>query len=207
MRARKKKNGRARLEACADLLIKDPEEMESFRKRQPWELEIGCGKGTYICLTAQQHPDRFFFAAELVTDVLITALERTKSLGIENVRFLNINATRLGEFFKDGEVKTIHLNFSDPWPKSRHAGRRLTHRNFLELYKRILANDGKILFKTDNRPLFDFSLGEFEAADLKVTDVTYDLHNSIYNEGNIQTEYEVNFSSKGYPINRAVIYK
>lgn len=207
MRIRKKKNGQARLEACSDLLIKSPDDMESYRDKMQCELEIGCGKGTYICLTALRNPDKFYFAAELVTDVLITALERAKNLKVENLRFLNINATELPEYFREKEVDVIHLNFSDPWPKARHAKRRLTHRNFLEMYKKILSDDGKILFKTDNRQLFDFSLGEFTAAGLKVTDVTYDLHNSIYSEDNIQTEYEVNFSSKGFAINRAVASK
>lgn len=206
MRMRKKKNGEARFDACSEYVIANREELERYTDRLPCELEIGCGKGGFIIQMAQLHPDTFFIAVELSTDALITALENTKEIGIPNLRFMNINANLLPEIFKKGEVSRIYLNFSDPWPKARHAKRRLTYRTFLEKYRAMLPDDGVIVFKTDNRGLFDFSLEEFEAVGMPVTELTYDLHNSEYNEGNVVTEYEKNFSAKGFTINRAVIH-
>jgi tRNA (guanine-N7-)-methyltransferase len=112
----------------------------------------------------------------------------------------------LPALFEKGEIKTLYLNFSDPWPKKGYAKRRLTHRNFLAMYRALLPEDGKIIFKTDNVALFDFSLEEFAAAGYRIEDVTRDLHNSEYNHNNIQTEYERNFSAKGFPIHRVVAY-
>ena len=206
MRMRKKKNGEARFDACSEYVIANREELERYTDRLPCELEIGCGKGGFIIQMAQLHPDTFFIAVELSTDALITALENTKEIGIPNLRFMNINANLLPEIFKKGEVSRIYLNFSDPWPKARHAKRRLTYRTFLEKYRAMLPDDGVIVFKTDNRGLFDFSLEEFEAVGMPVTELTYDLHNSEYNEGNVVTEYEKNFSAKGFTINRVVVY-
>ena len=205
MRMRKKKNGEARINACADYLIRTPDD-EGFRSMLPAELEIGCGKGRFICETAKLNPDKKYIAVELSTDALITALENASSQEIPNVRFINLNARELCTYFKKGDVKTIYLNFSDPWPKARHAKRRLTYRSFLALYKEFLPEDGRICFKTDNRPLFDFSLEEFKECGWRVEDVTYDLHSSPYNEGNVMTEYEKAFSEKGVPINRLVAY-
>lgn len=206
MRMRKKKNGEARVAACADYLIQIPEDLSVYRDRFPIELEIGCGKGNFICENALKRPDQLFVAVELSTDALITALERAKREEIPNVRFLNINAARLGEFFQKGDVKVLYLNFSDPWPKSGHAKRRLTYRNFLNLYKELLCDDGKLCFKTDNRGLFDFSVEELTEMGWRIENLTNDLHNSPYNEGNIMTEYEKNFSEKGVPINRLEAY-
>lgn len=207
---RKKKNGEARLAACADWQLRTPEELAVFRTeneaRFPICLEIGCGKGGFICQMAKRYPDRQFIAVELVTDALITALERAKAEEIENLRFINLNARELPEWFRPGEVKELYLNFSDPWPKKGHAKRRLTYRSFLDIYKPLLAEGGRICFKTDNRPLFDFSLEEFEAAGWRTEDVTYDLHHSEWMEGNVMTEYEKNFSEQGYPIHRVVAY-
>ncbi len=206
MRMRKKKNGEARFEACSELVIKSREELSEYRHKLPCELEIGCGKGGFICKMAENNPDKFYIAVELITDALITALEYAKSQGIQNIRFINTNAVMLPEIFDKGDISVIYLNFSDPWPKARHSKRRLTYRSFLEKYRSILSDDGKIIFKTDNRALFDFSLEEFAAVGMRATDITYDLHNSEYNEGNIMTEYEKTFSEKGFSINRAVVY-
>ena len=200
MRARKKKNCDKRVEACSSLLINSPEEMISYTDKLPATLEIGCGKGSFICTLAKNNPDRFYFAAELITDVLVTALERAVDEGIENVRFLNINAVRLPEFFKKGDISKIHLNFSDPWPKSRHAKRRLTYHTFLDLYKNILSDDGVIEIKTDNDGLFEFTLEELALSDMKILRIERDLHKSDLAEGNVMTEYEKNFSEKGVPI-------
>lgn len=206
MRMRKKKNGEARVAACADYLIQNPKELSAYRERFPVELEIGCGKGNFICESALSRPDQLFVAVELSTDALIPALERAKREEIGNVRFLNLNAARLGEFFGKGDVRVIYLNFSDPWPKSGHYKRRLTYRGFLSLYQSLLGENGKLCFKTDNRGLFEFSLEELRACGWRVEELTYDLHRSPYGEGNILTEYEKNFSSKGIPIQRLVAY-
>lgn len=206
MRMRKKKNGEARFAACSEYVITNREDLEGYLDRLPCELEIGCGKGGFIIKMAELHPDTFFIAVELNTDALITALENAQKIGIPNLRFINVNANMLPELFRKGEVGKIYLNFSDPWPKARHAKRRLTHRTFLEKYRAMLPDDGQIVFKTDNRGLFDFSLEEFEAVGMRVTELTYDLHNSEYNRDNVMTEYEKNFSEKGFTINRAVVH-
>ncbi len=200
MRARKKKNCDARVAACSDLLITEPSELAQYKDKLPAEIEIGCGKGGFICEMAKQNPDKTFFAVELITDVLVTALERVKNENIENVKFLNLNALRLPEFFAEGDVSVIYLNFSDPWPKSRHEKRRLTYREFLRTYKKFLKKDGYVIMKTDNDALFDFTLEELPEADFSVEAISRDLHNSEYCAGNIMTEYEKNFSEKGVPI-------
>ena len=146
-------------------------------------------------------------AMERVADVAVVAMEKAKEQGCDNLHFIVGNAQELlPVLFKKGEIKTLYLNFSDPWPKKGYAKRRLTHRNFLAMYKELLPEDGKIVFKTDNVGLFDFSLEEFAAVGMRMEEITRDLHNSEYNEGNIETEYERNFSAKGFPIHRVVAY-
>ncbi len=169
-------------------------------------MEIGCGKGSFIVELARRHPDRNYIAVEKISDVILLAMEKAKAAELTNVRFLIGDAGTLTEVFKKGDISRIYLNFSDPWPKAGYAKRRLTHRGFLEKYKSILTDDGEIHFKTDNRALFDFSLEEFEACGFALRNVTNDLHNSPYNEGNIVTEYETNFSAKGFTINRVEAY-
>lgn len=211
MRMRKKKHGSERMEACSDITINNPTQLKSNWKQSfdtdKLFIEIGCGKGGFITQLALQNPDSFYVAFEKVPDVIMLAMEKAKKQDINNIRFVCADASGLADVFEQGEVDGIYLNFSDPWPKKRHAKRRLTYRSFLEIYKNILSDDGQICFKTDNRPLFDFSLEEFEAANLKISGLTYDLHNSEYNEGNIQTEYEKTFSARGFTINRAVLSK
>lgn len=209
MRMRKKKHGAERIEACSELLLPNVKiSAESVHKifkndtDRPLWLEIGCGKGAFVCGLAEQNPDANLIALERIADVCMLAMEKCKAQGSDNVRFLVGDVAKLWDIFEDGAIDRIYLNFSDPWPKAGHAKRRLTHRNFLEQYRRILKPDGAIFFKTDNRGLFDFSLEEFEAYGFRLENLTYDLHNSEWNEGNIMTEYERNFSAKGFTINR-----
>ena len=211
MRMRKKKHGAERIEACSDLIIQNtvisaensPEIFKNDKNLQGtlWR-EIGCGKGDFVCGMAERHPDVNFIALERIPDVAMLAMEKCKSRELANVRFIIGNVAKLWDVFSDHSVDRIYLNFSDPWPKAGHAKRRLTHRDFLEQYKRILKPGGAIFFKTDNRGLFDFSLDEFRECGFKLENLTYDLHNSEYNADNIETEYERNFSAKGFSINR-----
>ncbi|MBO5274345.1 MAG: tRNA (guanosine(46)-N7)-methyltransferase TrmB [Clostridia bacterium] len=203
MRMRKKKHGAERIAACSDILIRSADDIPF---EAPYELEIGCGKGSFIVELARRNPDRNYIAVEKISDVILLAMEKAKAAELTNVRFLIGDAGTLTEVFKKGDISRIYLNFSDPWPKAGYAKRRLTHRGFLEKYKSILTDDGEIHFKTDNRVLFDFSLEEFEACGFALRNVTNDLHNSPYNEGNIVTEYETNFSAKGFTINRVEAY-
>lgn len=205
MRMRKKKNGQARIDACADYLIKSPDE-NVFNECRPLSLEIGCGKGFFACESAKADPNGYFIAVELSTDAIITALERARSEEIPNLRFINANASDLRDFIALHSVDVLYLNFSDPWHKSRHYKRRLTYRSFLEIYALLLADGGKLCFKTDNRALFDFSIEELFSSGWRIENLTYDLHNSAFAQTNIMTEYEKNFSEKGFKINRLVAY-
>lgn len=206
MRVRRKKNGAARLEACSEYLIKSKEEIDALRAegRFPCRLEIGCGKGDFALQASERYNDAPFIAVEMISDVMVTALEKAKAANCGNLKFLIANAANLAEYFEKGDVKELFLNFSDPWPKKGYAKRRLTHRRFLEYYKTFMTDDAVICFKTDNEALFDFSLEEFAAAGYEVTQVTRDLHHSEYAPDNILTEYERNFSEKGFPIHRLV---
>ena len=214
MRARKKKHGAERIAACAHLLIEDPTALMAdpqvhFSEKRPLHLEIGCGKGSFACGMAAAHPDVNLIAMERVADVACLALEKAeaaKESRPDNLRFLIGNAENLVEWFPPHSIDCLYLNFSDPWPKSGHAKRRLTHRIFLEKYKTVLKKDGILRFKTDNVGLFDFSLEEFEAMGLPMTDLTRDLHNSPLNEGNVMTEYEKAWSEKGYPIHAVTVH-
>ena len=213
MRMRKKKNGAARIEACRDLLIENTAALAenpqfAFDVERPLYIEIGCGKGNFACGMSAKNPDRNFIAMERVADVACLALEKAKGCADErpdNLRFLIGDAKNLTEWFPEHSADGIYLNFSDPWPKAGHAKRRLTHRGFLELYRRVLKPDGRLYLKTDNKGLFEFSLEEFAAAGLVTEWLTRDLHNSDRAEGNVMTEYEANFSSKGMPIYSAEV--
>ena len=209
MRMRKKKHSEERLAACARLLcekkaepITSPE--TDFGRKGEMHLEIGCGKGAFACGMAANYPDVSFYAMERIPNVMINALERAEAERAnrlkDNLRFIIANAEDLDEWFGEETLDVIYLNFSDPWPKERHAKRRLTHRANLLRYFKYLKPHGKIRFKTDNVGLFDFTLSEIEALGLVPDFVTRDLHHSPYNEGNVMTEYEKNFSSQGYPI-------
>ena len=209
MRMRKKKHGAERIEACAELRIADPAAMlEGFDKifgnGNPVHMEIGCGKGNFACGMAKKYPDVNFVAVERVADVCCIALEKAKAAADEresdNLRFLIGDAKILADNVAPHSLDCIYLNFSDPWPKKGHAKRRLTHRGFLEIYKNLLKEDGILRLKTDNLGLFDFSLEEFEAIGATVLWQTRDLHASEKNADNVMTEYEKNFSEKGFSI-------
>ena len=211
MRMRKKKHGEERLAACAHLLkerVASPisSTVRDFGRETPLALEIGCGKGGFACGMAKAYPDVCFYAMEKIPNVMVAALEKAVATAEErsrdNLRFIIANADDLESWFAPGSVDVIYLNFSDPWPKERHAKRRLTHRGYFLKYFRLLKPDGRICFKTDNVGLFDFSLAEIEALGLTPIFVTRDLHHSPYAEGNVMTEYEKNFSEKGFPIHK-----
>lgn len=168
-------------------------------------IEIGTGKGRFIHDLAAVNPEISYIGIEKFSSVLIRALEKATVLEPSNLRFIRFDAENINSIFDEGEVDRIYLNFSDPWPKDRHAKRRLTSVQFLNRYDKLLAINGKIIFKTDNRMLFDFSLEQVKEAGWNLVDVTYDLHSSHLNEGNIMTEYEERFSSQGVPICEMVI--
>ena len=203
MRMRKKKHGAERIAACSDIICQKLPDTVVL----PIELEIGCGKGAFITTKAARDPDTTFLAVERVSDVLLLAAEKAKALELTNLLFMIADAKSLSERLPAGSVRRIYLNFSDPWPKSGYFKRRLTYRTFLEIYKFLLTPDGEIHFKTDNEGLFDFSLEEFSACGFLLREVTRDLHNSPYQSDNIMTEYEKNFSEKGFPIHRVVAYR
>ena len=209
MRMRKKKHGEERINACAELRIVDPTVMLSgldalFPQKQPIHMEIGCGKGKFACDMSKKYPDINFIAVEKVPDVCCVALEKAMAQRDErerdNLRFIIGDAKTLEETVPEHSLDCIYLNFSDPWPKKGHAKRRLTHRGFLEIYKKLLKSDGILKLKTDNVGLFDFSLEEFEAIGATVIWQTRDLHSNEKNADNVMTEYEKNFSEKGFSI-------
>ena len=210
MRMRRKKNRDSRFENCIEFAVLEPQNHKGnwktlFGNKNPIHIEIGCGKGGFILKLAEQNPDINYVAIEKCLDVLILAMEKIKNANLPNVKFLFGDANVLMEIFDVGEIDRIYLNFSDPWKKSRQAKRRLTYISFLEKYKTVLSKYGEVHFKTDNRPLFDFSLEQFEQFGANVSELTFDLHNSEYNKDNIMTEYEKNFSEKGFAINRCVV--
>lgn len=209
MRMRKKKHGAERIAACSHLLIEDVSVLKDgfdgiFPENRPVHMEIGCGKGNFASGMAAKNPDVNFVAVERVADVCCIALEKANSRSEErpgdNLRFIIGDAKELAENVKPHSLDCIYLNFSDPWPKAGHAKRRLTHSNFLTIYKNLLKDDGVLRLKTDNVGLFDFTLEEFEAFGMEILWQTRDLHNTDKNPDNVMTEYEKNFSDKGTPI-------
>ena len=211
MRPRKKKHAEERIEAVSNLFINRDENgmidiKNSFNNDNPLHVEIGCGKGGFTVRLAETNSEINILAVERIRDVIMIAMERAANAQVSNLRFLNFDVAGLHEILPENSVDVLYINFCDPWPKKRNAKRRLTFRSFLENYKKFLKPDGEIHFKTDNRDLFDFSLEEFPIAGYKMKDITFDLHNSEYNENNIMTEYEKNFSEKGFSINRLVAY-
>ena len=181
---------------------------EIFGNDHPIHIEIGMGKGQFLLTLAKENPSINYIGIERYSSVLLRALERFDNdeeyKDVNNIRFICMDATNLPEVFAVGEIDKIYLNFSDPWPKARHAKRRLTSKQFFERYDKILAFDGVVEFKTDNTELFDFSLEQIEEAKgWELLAHTFDLHhNEEMNKGNIMTEYEAKFSAKGQPINK-----
>ena len=183
------------------------EDVEQFKGR--WQqrfpgkeicLEIGCGKGGFITGMAALHPEKAFIGIETQFDVSYYPAKKALDEGLNNIVIINGDAAYMEDWFMPGEVGVLYLNFSDPWPKTKQAKRRLTHRNFLGLYLKLLGTGGRLFFKTDNRKLFDFSVQEFKEFGMEIRALSYDLHHSGYlNE--VQTEYERKFSALGTPIN------
>ena len=209
MRMRRKKHGAERIAACSEILIPAPiapaaDPQTFFTEERPVCLEIGCGKGRFILENAKKFPNVNFIGIEKVPDIIMLAGEKLKRENIPNVRLIMADAQNLQSYFEKGEITKIYLNFSDPWKKGRQAKRRLTYHTFLESYRRVLPDHGIVEFKTDNRPLFDFSLEQMQYCGWELSELCYDLHNSEYEKDNIHTEYEDNFSGKGFTINRVV---
>jgi len=177
---------------------------EIFGRQAPLHVELGTGKGDFISQLAEKNPDINYIGIEMQQDVLYSAAKKIAALELKNVRLLVFDINKIQDIFAPGEVDRFYINFCDPWPKKRHAKRRLTHVGFLEKYRGLLKQGGEIHFKTDNRPLFDFSLEQFEEAKLTVRDVSFDLH-AENRPDNIMTEYERKFSGFGEKINRCEV--
>ncbi len=193
-------------------VIKAPQEYrgrwaELFGNGNPIRLEIGMGKGRFLMEQAQAHPRINFVGVEIYSSVLLKAVQKQEELRLANVRFLCMDALGLADCFAQGEIERIYLNFSDPWPKDRHAKRRLTSPRFLKVYENILTEGGMVEFKTDNRPLFEYSLESLPASGWEILAQTPDLHHSSLAEGNVMTEYEEKFASEGKPICKLVATK
>ena len=179
---------------------------EVFSNDNPVYLEVGMGKGRFLMDMAVRNPDINYVGIEMYSSVLLRAVQKMEENPLNNLRFIRMDAREIDETFAEGEVDKIYLNFSDPWPKDRHAKRRLPSRQFLARFDKILKKDGNLEFKTDNRDLFDFAVEEVEPAGWKIDALTYDLHHDdVMNQGNIMTEYEEKFSSKGNPIYKYII--
>ena len=192
--------------------IQEPEQKkgkwaEVFGNDHPIHIEVGMGKGQFIIEMAKRNPEINYIGIEKYSSVLVRAVEKLEDFEQNNLRLIRMDAENIEEVFDKDEVDRIYLNFSDPWPKDRHAKRRLTSTRFLERYNNILTPEGRVMFKTDNKDLFDFSLEQVEEAGWILENHTYDLHHSEYNEENVMTEYEEKFSTKGNPICRLVAYR
>lgn len=216
MRMRRKKNLEPRLENCSEYIIEIEEEPIEYGKEpqkhllditglfgnnNPLRLEIGCGKGQFAMEIAKRNPDINFIAVEINRNVIVQACEKAKRENLKNLKFLILGAEKLGLYIPEKSVELIYLNFSCPFPKKRYAKHRLTHENFLEIYKKLLADGGAIHQKTDNMHFFEFSIEQFSKCGFTISNVSLDLHNSDF-EDNIVTEYEKRFSDLGQPIYR-----
>lgn len=213
MHMRKKKNRDARLERVSPLFAATDDEGKVLLEQtfeQPGELylEIGCGKGAFCTELSRriETESKNILAVELITDALLMAMEKAERENCKKLKFLNANAENIAAILPPHSVSRLFLNFSDPWPKNRDREKRLTSCTFLAKYKEILAPGARIIFKTDNRPLFDFSLTTFPASGYVMEHVCFDLHADPMNETNIETEYERKFSEKGFSINYLEAY-
>mgnify|MGYP001041841154 FL=1 len=193
------------------VVIKRPEDQRGcwkqvFGNRNPIYIEIGTGKGRFILNMAERYPDINFIGIERYSSVLLRAVEKydTEEFNrLKNVRFVCMDARNIEDVFAEEEIGRIYLNFSDPWPKARHAKRRLTSSEFLERYEKVLEPGGEIEFKTDNTALFNFSIEQIKETGWTLTGFTYDLHhNEEMAKDNVMTEYEEKFSRNGNPINK-----
>lgn len=195
----------------SEYVIKEPQSLkgrykELFERQAPLHIEIGMGKGRFLMDMATAHPDINYIGIEKYSSVLLRAVQKMEERTLSNLKFILMDAAEIESVFDKEEVDRIYLNFSDPWPKDRHAKRRLPSRQFLAKFNQILKKDEVIEFKTDNRLLFDFAVEEVEPAGWHIEQLTYDLHHDdIMGQGNIMTEYEEKFSSLGNPIYKYII--
>lgn len=208
MRMRRMKNLEPRMEKCASYRIANPEEYKGcWRNKMPdakalW-VEVGCGKGKFTAETAQANPQVLLIAVERCREAMVVAMEKARDMGLTNVFFIDMDVANIQEIFADGEIDRLFINFPDPWPRKKNAKRRLTHRGFLDKYCHVVKTGGEFHFKTDNAPLFEFSVEEFAACGLEVKNLTRDLHaNGIVG---IMTGYEEKFHALGTPINRCEV--
>ncbi len=206
MRLRNVAGAKEMLASNPNLVIQNPESHKGkwdalFGNTNPVHVEVGMGKGRFIYGMALQNPEINFVGIEYFDSVLVRAMEKFIAEPLPNVRLLRYDGEHLEKCFEKGELGRIYLNFSDPWPKVRHAKRRLTHEVFLKIYREVLSRDGDIWFKTDNRSLFQFSLISMNNFGMIFEDVALNLHEDEP-EDNVRTEYEQNWSSRGYPIYR-----
>ncbi|WP_246941323.1 tRNA (guanosine(46)-N7)-methyltransferase TrmB [Bacillus pinisoli] len=209
MRLRNKPWAKDKLAEHSNYVIDNPTEQkgkwhEIFGNDHPIHIEVGTGKGKFITGMAKANPEINYIGIELQESVIVGALDRILEDPLPNIRLLNENADDLNEIFQEGEVDRVYLNFSDPWPKNRHEKRRLTYKSYLNLYETILVKNGEIHFKTDNQGLFEYSLRSFSEYGLLLKFVSLDLHQSDF-EGNIMTEYEEKFASRGNRIYRSEV--
>ncbi|CAM3765550.1 tRNA (guanosine(46)-N7)-methyltransferase TrmB [Mesobacillus zeae] len=206
MRLRNKPWAKDKLMEYPQYVIQEPESHrgkwdEIFGNDRPLHIEIGTGKGRFILGMAEANPETNYIGIELQPSVIVSALDLLIEAELPNCKLMNVDAAELGKYFANKDVSRVYLNFSDPWPKTRHEKRRLTYKSFLAQYEEILGSGGEVHFKTDNQGLFEYSLTSFSAYGMLLKDVSLDLHNSTM-EGNIMTEYEEKFSAKGNRIYR-----
>ena len=208
MRMRRRNNLAPRMEACEAVWIHDPEALRgNWRSLMPGcrelRVEVGCGKGKFTAETAQANPTVLLVAVERCREAMVVAMEKAQSMGLKNVLFIDMDVAEIESVFAPGEIDRLFINFPDPWPRKKNAKRRLTHRGFLDKYCRVVKQGGEFHFKTDNAPLFAFSLEEFAACGLETKNVTDDLHK----EGvtGIMTGYEEKFHALGTPIHRCEV--
>jgi len=208
MRMRKMKNLEPRMERCAALRIIDPAAQKgNWRTLKPeakslW-VEVGCGKGKFTAETAQANPDVLLIAVERCREAMVVAMEKAKEMGLRNVFYIDMDVTNIEDIFAPEEIDRLFINFPDPWPRKKNAKRRLTHRGFLDKYCRVVKTGGEFHFKTDNAPLFEFSVEEFAACGLEVKNLTRNLHE--HGIVGIMTGYEEKFYALGTPINRCEV--
>lgn len=212
MRLRNITGSRERI-AQSGFVVQKPHEWRGrwqklFGNENPIRVEIGMGKGKFLHTLAAENPDVNYIGIEKYSSVLLRAIQKMEEEELPNLRFIRMDAEELTEVFGEGEVDRIYLNFSDPWPKDRHAKRRLPSRQFLMRYDKVLKPEGRLEFKTDNRALFDFAMEELQQAGWRAEAVTYDLHHEKeLLIGNVMTEYEERFSAMGNPICKYIIYR
>lgn len=208
MRMRRMRNLEPRMEKCAAYRIEEPALRKgSWKSLKPdatalW-VEVGCGKGKFTAETAQANPDVLLIAVERCREAMVVAMEKAKSLGLTNVFYIDMDVAAIEDIFAAGEIDRLFINFPDPWPRKKNAKRRLTHRSFLDKYCRVVRENGEIHFKTDNAPLFEYSVEEFAACGLEVKNLTRDLHKD--GVAGIMTGYEEKFHALGTPINRCEV--